>query len=114
MTAISVELSDGIKATRYKCQECDFQAKDIEMLMHHTKSDHEGGRLDCDLCDFKTMDKNLLALHTRAEHKGRSYNCGFCEYKAKERYTLQCHIRSKHSEQKSYRCHECKYEIKLL
>ena len=63
MTAISVEMLDDIKATRYKCQECDFQAKDIDKLMIHTKSDHEGGRLDCDLCDFRFQRNNGLRVH---------------------------------------------------
>ena len=52
----------------YKCDQCDYVAKQKSHLKPHIKAKHEGVIYHCDMCDYKANYPSNLNAHKRKKH----------------------------------------------
>ena len=52
----------------FKCNHCDYRAKQKCHLKPHIRAKHEGVKFICDMCDYKSSYSHHLNLHKRNKH----------------------------------------------
>ena len=70
---------------------------ELDNLLTHVQSKHEGVRFPCDQCDYKAVQKPSLVRHIKTVHEGVKFPCEECDYKAAQKFTLMRHKKSKHA-----------------
>ena len=118
----------------YPCKKCDYEAKFLKNLNHHTKTHHEerewyfcqscdykgskkglrvhieskhGSKLfKCDKCDYVSRRDEYLKKHVRDQHGNYMFNCGLCDYSWHSKVQLQNHVKTIHSNT-SYQYSKC-------
>ena len=91
------------------CKECDFNAKDLKLLVSHIKETHrETARVYmCDLCKFLTYHELDLNAHHESNHGEKK--CYNCEFVGTSRSELTKHMRAQHRVEQRYTCHLCMF-----
>eukprot|EP00092_Neocalanus_flemingeri_P035428 GFUD01038549.1.p1 GENE.GFUD01038549.1~~GFUD01038549.1.p1 ORF type:complete len:117 (+),score=26.48 GFUD01038549.1:2-352(+) len=52
----------------FKCEQCEYRAKQSSHIKAHIKAKHEGIKFPCDLCDYKASFSHHLKSHKRRMH----------------------------------------------
>lgn len=92
-----------------RCQDCDFEAKDLNLIEEHMREAHHefDGLNTCNQCEFRTRHEPALMSHIKSVHEGR--NCEFCSFVGTTSGTLKHHITAKHLRVRNYVCDLCGY-----
>lgn len=116
----------------FTCSVCKYELPTFRMLKHHMVGSHMLDRQDplimkekplyeCDECQEKFKHQMSLKAHKEKVHEGkimpRIFQCDVCKAVYKVKQKLINHIKSKHSDEKRYKCAQCKMrftDIKTL
>ena len=86
---------------------------DISALRCHIRSAHEGVSYKCDICQYKAKQKATLAQHIKIVHfKERPYHCKICDFQASQKVILSRHVKSIHQKPENIHCTNCNKSIK--
>ena len=85
------------------CKECNFEAKDLKLLVSHIKETHrETAQVyKCDLCQFSTYHELDLRAHIKRNHEEKS--CQNCDFVAPNWIALREHMKAHHRDQRMHR-----------
>ena len=96
---IKIEISNSQsenEATKYKCQECEYQANCSSNLSNHKKRKHSGLKYPCQHCDhIATLPMNLKR-HIMYKHEGIKFQCQQCDTQSTTKGNLRRHVKNKH------------------
>lgn len=78
------------------CPHCDFisNSAEINSLLDHILSKHEGVRYVCKYCGYKATQPSNLKRHIKYKHEGLRYECPHCESQLTTRSSLLRHMKS--------------------
>ncbi|XP_043931171.1 zinc finger protein 142 [Protopterus annectens] len=108
------ELEEHRKAHfNYRCECCDFAAKERQQLVQHLMESHETTlenekQLTCPFCNFSCHHQLVYDYHVKGHGGTRVYKCTDCDYMTKNKQKITWHIRI-HTGEKPYKCHLCNY-----
>ena len=90
------------KSAVYKCNQCCYETKDGNLLIHHLKKAHVHL---CDQCSKAFIRKTQFDLHIKVDHEGmetdtvivdqrsKTYLCTHCNIEFKSKILLEKHKR---------------------
>ena len=83
---------------QFKCDECNVEFCDEDVLKKHKLSNHEPGHFECHECGDKFIDLETLKRHDGTDHKmSRTYQCHRCDTTFPQNISLENHIKEVHS-----------------
>ena len=80
----------------YKCDQCDYQAKQKGHLKHHINYTHQGIRFKCYICENQFSRKEILSQHIQSKHESIRYDCEECGKSFQFKNRLGVHMKSVH------------------
>ena len=91
------------KTLIYKCDQCEFQTGEKEVLKAHAQKHSEKvpiGSFKCTECEYIGIRKDSLEQHVRMKHINRDtpsmYICDFCPYESVSEINLKKHEQDVH------------------
>ena len=80
----------------YRCDQCDYQAKQRGHLKHHIRYTHQGIRFKCYICENQFSRKEILSQHIQSKHESIRYDCEECGKSFQFKNRLGVHMKSVH------------------
>ncbi|KAH9523931.1 hypothetical protein Btru_047527 [Bulinus truncatus] len=102
--------SFSVEANKFKCSECDYQARNMTSLREH-KRKHTGEVFTCPhpSCTFQSMYDRSLQKHLRQKHAlEKTEICHICGFQTRHASSLTKHMML-HSDFKPYKCSQCSF-----
>ena len=94
------------KNTTFRCEACDYKAKDIKWLKNHVNKNHTQDKVyKCSQCNYTTSSKESYDMHGRTPHE----KCEVCSLMATQ-YMLMRHKRKHGHGLKVYKCETCSFQ----
>ena len=93
----------------FKCDKCDYKARDRRTLTTHISLHTDKRPFECDQCVYKAKSRENLKTHKIIHTVQNPFECELCEYKTKMRYSLKIHQRI-HTGEKPFKCDQCDYK----
>ena len=82
----------------YKCEICQFVAKNKIKLYRHRSETHNVVKqpVTCNLCDKEFRDNYNLKVHQESQHFNVKYPCHICGHLATRKQYLDNHLKTMH------------------
>ena len=87
----------------------EFKSKKNDTMGKYPTSVHTGKKtFKCDMCDKNFVDKQVISRHIASVHEGKKpFKCEICESSFSNKRNLKLHIASVHESKKTSRCEIC-------
>ncbi|KAL0841376.1 hypothetical protein ABMA28_015073 [Loxostege sticticalis] len=92
----------------YKCEQCPYQGRTIDLLKVHKRSHLADKPYKCSQCPKSTTTASNLSKHMRHVHSNaRPYKCSYCDKAFSYLHDMKRHVKDIHLRQGTVECNIC-------
>ena len=101
----------SLSDSKFKCNNCDFTAKENANVKRHWMGQHSSMKFYCDQCDYNTNYESELKVHKQTSHGGLKFSCDLCSHQSAQKKNLNQHIQFVHQKKSRdfFSCSYCEY-----